>query len=398
VEETRAAPVDQDDDEISLLDVALVLAENWKTLVFVPLAAGVVALGISFLIPPTYTAVTRILPPVQQQSTSAALAAQLGALAGLVGPSAGIKNPTDQYVALLESRSVLDAMIQRFKLKDLYEASYLEDARRQLDERTRVSAGIKDGLISIEVDDHDPKRAADMANAFVEELRNLTKALAITEAAQRRLFFEEQLAQSKDNLTKSEIALQASGVSSAALRTVPQSALESLASLKAQITAQEIKLASMRTFMTDANPEFRLAVRELVALRDELSKAEQSSPVKALDNGAEYITKYRDFKYHETLFELMAKQYELARLDEAREGAVIQVVDAAQPPERKSRPSKAQIAVLTTFAVFFVTLLAVFARQAMRSAATDPGAAGKIARLRQLLGFRHRGHVAAKSE
>jgi uncharacterized protein involved in exopolysaccharide biosynthesis len=385
VEGNQTTPTIPGDDEISLLDVALVLAENWKTLVFVPLAAGVVALGISFLIPPTYTAVTRILPPVQQQSTSAALAAQLGALAGLVGPSAGIKNPTDQYVALLESRSVLDAMIQRFKLKDLYEASYLEDARRQLDERTRVSAGIKDGLISIEVDDHDPKRAADMANAFVEELRNLTKALAITEAAQRRLFFEEQLAQSKDNLTKSEIALQASGVSSAALRTVPQSALESLASLKAQITAQEIKLASMRTFMTDANPEFRLAVRELVALRDELSKAEQSSPVKALDNGAEYITKYRDFKYHETLFELMAKQYELARLDEAREGAVIQVVDAAHPPERKSSPRRAQTALLTSVSMLLLALIAVFVREAFRKAAAEPHMAAKLYRFRRLL-------------
>jgi uncharacterized protein involved in exopolysaccharide biosynthesis len=248
-----------------------------------------------------------------------------------------------------------------------------------------VSAGIKDGLISIEVDDHDPKRAADMANAFVEELRNLTKALAITEAAQRRLFFEEQLAQSKDNLTKSEIALQASGVSSAALRTVPQSALESLASLKAQITAQEIKLASMRTFMTDANPEFRLAVRELVALRDELSKAEQSSPVKALDNGAEYITKYRDFKYHETLFELMAKQYELARLDEAREGAVIQVVDAAHPPERKSSPRRAQTALLTSVSMLLLALIAVFVREAFRKAAAEPHMAAKLYRFRRLL-------------
>jgi uncharacterized protein involved in exopolysaccharide biosynthesis len=388
VAETPVAPETPDDDEISLLDVALVLAENWRTLVLVPLAAGLIALGISFLIPPTYTAVTRILPPVQQQSTSAALAAQLGALAGLVGPAAGVKNPADQYVALLKSRSVHDAIIRRFKLKDLYEVRYLDDARKQLEQRTKVSAGVKDGLISIEVDDHDPKRAADMANAFVEELRDLTKTLAITEAAQRRLFFEEQLAQAKDNLTKSEIALQASGVSSAALRTVPQSALESLARLKAQITAQEIKLASMRTFMTNANPEFRLAVRELVALRDELSKAEQSSPVKALDNGAEYITKYRDFKYHETLFELMAKQYELARLDEAREGAVIQVVDAALPPERKSKPKKALIAVLSTLAVFFVTLLLVFVRHAFQNVAEQPETAEKLGRLRRLLRLR----------
>jgi capsule polysaccharide export protein KpsE/RkpR len=224
-----------------------------------------------------------------------------------------------------------------------------------------------------------------MANAYVEELRNLSKTLAITEAGQRRLFFEEQLTQAKDNLTKAQIALQASGVSEAALRTLPQSALESLARIKAQITAHEIKLASMRTFMTDSNPEFRLTVRELAALRDELAKAEQSTPVKAVDNGAEYITKFRDFKYHETLFELMAKQYELARLDEAREGAVIQVVDAAMPPERKYKPSKALIAVVTTVAVFFLTLLAVFMRHALRNMARHPESADKLARLRALI-------------
>jgi len=385
VAENRAVPIAQDDDEISLLDIALFLAENWKTLVIVPLAAGLVALGISYLIPPSYTAVTRILPPVQQQSTSAALAAQLGALAGLAGPAAGLRNPADQYVALLKSRSVYDAMVQRFNLKDLYQVGYLDDARKQLEQRTNVSAGVKDGLISIQVEDHDPRRAAEMANAFVEELRNLSKTLAITEAAQRRLFFEQQLRQAKDNLTKSEIALQASGVSSVALRTVPHSALESLARLKAQITAQEIRLESMRTFMTDTNPEFRVAVRELAALRDELSKAEQSRPVKSLDKGAEYITKYRDFKYHETLFELMAKQYELARLDEAREGAVIQVVDAAQPPERKSKPKKALIAVVTTLAIFLATLLVVLVRQAFRNIAGQPESTEKVGRLRQLL-------------
>src|SRR4051794_30399356 len=106
-------------DEMSLLHLALVLAENWRTLVLPPLVAGLVAFGISFLIPPTYTATTRILPPAQQQSTSAALAAQLGTFAGLVGGAAGVRNPTDQYAALLKSRSVHDAIVQRFNLKEL---------------------------------------------------------------------------------------------------------------------------------------------------------------------------------------------------------------------------------------------------------------------------------------
>jgi tyrosine-protein kinase Etk/Wzc len=384
MEEIQTGPVIKQDDEISLLDVALVVGQYWRLLLFLPVGVGVVALGVAFIIPPTYTATTRVLPPAQQQSTSAVLAAQLGTLASLVGSTAGLKNPADQYVALLKSRTVYDAIIRRFKLKELYNATYLEDARKELEQRARASVGTKDGIISIEVDDHDPHRAAAIADAFVEELRNLTKTLAITEAAQRRLFFEGQLTQAKDNLTKSEIALQASGVSEATLRTMPHSALESLARLKAQITAQEIKLASMRTFMTDANPQYRLGTEELSALRAELSKAEQSSPIKTLHNGAEYIAKYRDFKYYETLFELMAKQYELARLDEAREGAVIQVVDAAQAPERKSKPKRALIAVLASLTTLLVTVLYVFMRRSVRAVAASPHASAKLNELSRM--------------
>jgi uncharacterized protein involved in exopolysaccharide biosynthesis len=374
-----------DADEVSLLDLALVLAENLRILILVPVVAGLAALGISFLIPPTYTATSRILPPAQQQSTSAALAGQLGSLAGLVGSAAGIKNPADQYVALLKSRRVYDAIIQRFNLRELYNEHYMEDTRNELEKRTRVSAGVKDGIISIEAEDRDPKRAADIANAFVEELRNLSNTLAITEAAQRRLFFDAQLKQTKDHLTKSELALRGSGISEAALKTMPQSAVEALARLKAQITAQEIKLASMRTFMTDSNPQFRLAIQELIALRTELLKAEQSDSVKAVGNGAEYIAKYREFKYHETLFELMAKQYELARLDEAREGAIIQVIDAAIAPERKSKPKRALITILTMLAVFLATVLFVFIRQELRNTLGEQDSLEKLGRLRRLL-------------
>jgi uncharacterized protein involved in exopolysaccharide biosynthesis len=385
-EAKRAEPGEQAENEyeITLLDLALVLAENLKLLIVAPLAVGLAALGISFLIPPTYTATTRILPPGQQTS-SAAVAAQLGSLAGLVG-TPGIKSPADQYVGLLKSRSVYDAIVRRFNLKELYDTRYIEDASKELEKRTKVFAGSKDGIISIEAEDHDAKRAADIANAFVEELRNLSKTLAITEAAQRRLFFETQLKHAKDNLTQSELALRGSGVNEAALKTMPQSALDALARIKAQITAQEIKLASMRTFMTDSNPEFKLAIQELVAMRAELSKAELSNTSKAVGNGAEYIAKYRDFKYHETLFELMAKQFELARLDEAREGAVIQVVDAAQPPERKSKPQKVLIAVITTFSAFVAALLFVFVRRAFQNVAGD--SARKVERLRQLFGWR----------
>lgn len=383
----EAAPHNREDEnEINLLDLVLVLAENLRMLILVPLAAGLVALGIGYLITPTFTATAHMLPPIQQQSVATALAAQFGPLASLALGAGGIKSPVDQYVALIKSGPVLDAMIERFKLKERWKIEFTVDARRALAGITKVSPSLKDGIISIDVDDENPQRAADMANAYIEELRNLMKTLAVTEPAQRRLFFDAQLKQTKDNLTKSEIALRGSGISEATLKTVPQSALEALARLRAQITVQEIKLASMRTAMTDSNPDFRVALQELGAMRAELAKAEQNSTTKASGEGAEYIAKFRDFKYHETLFELMAKQFEIARLDEAREGTTIQVLESARPPERKSRPKKALIAVLTTMAVFFVMTIFVLLRHTVRNMDTE--AAKKLERLHQLLRFR----------
>ena len=380
----------KDDTPVGLLDLALVLAEHFRTVVFRPIAVSLVALGISFLIPPTYTAVTRILPPAPQQSSSTAFAAQLGALAGLVGGVTNVKNPVDQYVSLLKSRSVYDALAKRFNLKELYGARYNEDTYTEIENRTKILAGLKDGIISIEVQDHDPKRAAAVANAFVEELRNLSNSLAITEAAQRRLFFQAELEQTRDNLTRAELALRSSGVSAAALKTVPQSALEVLARLKAQITAQEIKLASMRTFMTESHPEFKVAIQELSALRAELLKAEQSNPSKVAGDGADYIAKFRDFKYNETLFELMTRQYELARLDEAREGAVIQVLDTAVPPERKSGPNRALITALAALITFFAAAIVVLVRRSFINMSSDPRLGIKLSRLRNSLHFRRK--------
>ena len=226
----------------------------------------------------------------------------------------------------------------------------------------------------------DPQFAAQLANAYVDELGTLLNRLALTEAQQRRVFFEKQLTNAKDNLVKSEQALKSSGVNSSALKANPGSAVEGLARLKASITAQEIKLASMRGYLTESAPDFKQAQTDMSALRGQLARAAREEPASSGDS--DYIAKFRDFKYHETLFELFAKQYEMARIDESREGAVIQVVDAAQPPERKSKPKKALIAMMTTLAVGFALLLFVFIRQALRGAAQTPESAEKLARLR----------------
>lgn len=370
-----------DVDEVSLLDLLQAIAENIRLIVFGSLGAGLLALGISFLVTPTFTASTKFLPPQQQQSAAASMLQSLGGLGALAGAATGLKNPNDQYVAFLTSRSVEDSLIERFKLVERYEGKTKGDARRVLEGATRVNLG-KDGLVTVEVDDADPAFAAELANAYVDELGKLMKRLAVTEAQQRRAFFEDQLAQTKEQLTRAEQALKSSGVNPSALKSNPEAAVTAIAQLQAQIAAQEIKIASMRGYLTEQSPDFKQAQTELAALRSQMSRADKPDSRPDTD-GADYVARFRDFKYYETLFELFAKQFELAKVDESREGALIQVLDAAEPPERKSKPKKAIIAVLTSLGVGFVLLLFVLVRRVIRTLEQSPQSARQLAAIRR---------------
>jgi tyrosine-protein kinase Etk/Wzc len=358
----------QDDDEISLLDLLQVIVDNLRLLVVGPLVCGLVALGYSFTIPPIYTAKTQFLPPQQQQSSAAGMLASLGALGGLAGAATGLKSPAGQYIAFMNSVSVQDALIERFKLFEKYEAKLKIDARMALTGSVRIASG-KDGLISVEVDDKDPKFAADLANAHIEELRNLLGRLAVTEAQQRRMFFEKQLQITKENFTKADLALKSSGINSSVLKSSPASALEAVARLKAGISVQEVKLGTMRNYLTESSPDFKQALSELSSLKSQLAKAEKEEP--ASKDASDYVARYREFKYQETMFELFAKQFELAKVDESREGALIQVLDIAEPPERKAKPKKAMIAMIATLASGFALLLFVFIRSAFKNVSQD---------------------------
>lgn len=370
------------DDEISLLDLLQTIVDNLRLLVLGPLAVGVTALGISFLIPPTYTAKTQFLPPQQQQSAAASMLASLGSLGGLAGAVGGIKNPADQFLAYMKSVTIQDALIERFKLQERYEAKTKFETRLELTKNVRAASG-KEGLISVEVDDTDPKFAADLANAHVEELGKILGKLATTEAQQRRLFFEKQLSQAKEKLIQSEIELKSTGVSGSVLKSNPASAVAAVASLQAGVTAQEIKLGAMRGYLAETAPEFKQALNELANLKVQLAKQEKDSPANSnLNAQGGYVSKYREFKYNETLFELFAKQFEIAKVDESREGAVIQILDAAQPPEKKSSPKKALTAIIATLATCFTLLLFVFIRQALRNTRKDQESAHKLNHLK----------------
>ncbi len=377
---TLPAQTPEAEDEISLLDLLQVVADNLRLLILGPLAVGLAALGISFAIPPTFTAKTLFLPPQQQQSSASALIQSLGSMGGLAGAAiGGIKNPADQYIAFMKTASLQDALIERFKLQERYETKFKVDTRAALLANTKLASG-KDGIITLEFDDKDPKFAAEVANAYIDELRRLMTRLAVTEAQMRRQFFEGKLKEAKESLTVADQALRSTGINSSTLKSSPAAAVEVVAKLRAGITAQEIKIANMRGFLTESAPDIRQAMNELSVLRDQLARAEKDDPQSRGDDN--YIARFRAYKYAETLYELFAKQYELARVDEAREGAVIQVVDPATPPEKKAKPKKALIAVIATLAAGFLLLLWVFVRQGLKSAAQNPESAAKIQGLR----------------
>ncbi len=371
-----------EDEEGSLLEWLLPWAQRWRTLVFGPLLAGVLAFAGSYLIAPTYTAKVAFLPPQQQQSGAAAALSSLGALGGLAAGVANIRTPTDQYAALLQSNVITDRLIDAFKLMAVYEVDLRVDARKRLASNVRINIGKKDGLISIEVDDTSKQRATDMANQHVAELRKLTSELALTEAQQRRQFFEGHLKTTRASLIAAQRTLEGSAFTAGNLRAEPKSAAEGYARLQAEVTASEVKLQGLRQGLTDAAPEVQQLLGVLGALKSRLNAYERTD---ANGQGADYIGKYRDFKYQETLFELFSRQYELARLDESREGATIQMIDPAQLPERKTRPNRVVLAASTALIVFIVLVLAILIGRSWRAAQAEPETAERLARLRVAL-------------
>jgi tyrosine-protein kinase Etk/Wzc len=379
-------PVPQQAPEISLLDLLIVLARRRRDLLVGTVAAAALAAIVSFLLPNRFTAATVILPPQQNTSSSAALLGQLGAaspLASLAGSSLGLKNPNDLQVAMLKSRTVEDAMIDRFNLMTLYRERRRSDGRKAFEKYVDIENGIKDGLIRIAVTDEDPARAAEMANAYVEEYKKLSATIAVTEASQRRLFFEQQLAQAKENLANAEEALKQTEQKSGLIQLDGQAraVIESVAQLRGQVAAKEVQIRAMRQFAAEENPDLQLAGQELAGLQSQLARMGSRSGSSSGDflmpkgsvpeAGRDYVRKLRDVKCNETIFELLAKQFEIAKIDEARQGSVLQVVDKAIAPDKKSSPMRLLIVACCTAAGFVLAMLWVLFSEALHLARKD---------------------------
>lgn len=346
-----------------LLDFCILVARNKRFLLLFTGATAAVFIVVALLLPRQLVATVILLPPSQDSSLGSAIASQLGNLGGMaqlaMGSGLGLKNPNDMYVAMLQSRTVEDAVVSRFRLMDQDHKKYVSDARKEFESRTTIDGTGKDNLIHISIRDRDPKRAAELANGYIDEFRHLSEHLAITEAAQRRLFFERQLEPAKDRLANAEEDLKKTEQRTGLIQLNGQAAalIQSAAMLQAQIAAKEVEIGSLQTFASGQNPQLLQAQQELSSLRTQLAKLGGSESLegglivpkgKVSEAGLEYIRKLRNIKCYETLFEILARQYEIAKLDEAKEGAIVQVLDTAVPPDKPSYPKRTLIVVVST--------------------------------------------------
>jgi tyrosine-protein kinase Etk/Wzc len=390
VEHPSATPADnataRQANEISLLELLIVLLERKRLIIWITAGCAVIAVIVSLLLPKWYTATVTLLPPQQNSSMAAALTSQLsslGGMAALAGGSLGLKNPNDLYVGMLKSRTVEDAMVQHFGLMEEYRVRFPSDARKDFEKHATVDGSGKDGLIHISVEARSPDRAAELANGFVDQFRGLSEHLAITEASQRRLFFERQLQQAKDSLANAEEALkqteQTTGVFQ--LDSQARALIESAASLRAEIAAREVQIQGMQTYATGENAALVQAQREVEGLRAQLAKLGGSESGgsgelmlpkgRVPEAGLEYVRKLRDVKYNETIFDILARQFELAKLDEAKQGALVQVVDSAVPPDKRSFPKRTLIVVGATVLGFFIAVFLALVHAALERLAKD---------------------------
>ncbi|WP_206951092.1 GumC family protein [Trinickia acidisoli] len=378
-------------EEIDLLDVGIALGEEKRTIFGVAFVVTLVGLVVSLMLPAMYTGQTVLMPPQQQSSASSALAG-LGALAGMAGVVPDIKSPDQVYVGLLKSDTIADRLIDRFKLEQRYDVGLMQAARTKLQERVDIAADSHSGFVTIKASDRSPVFAAQLANAYVDELRMMLDRLAVTEAQQRRLFFQQQVDKTKEKLSQAEIALKDAQRSSGVVSLDAQvlGAIRQSADLRAQIASREVELESMRTYATASNPDVQRVLAEIDAMRGQLATLEGgdgANASKKSDDAAALATvrAYREVKYQEAQLDAFTKQLELAQLDVAREGPLVQQIDVATPPEKRSAPRRGLIVLVSAVAGLALGLVAAFFRRVARSSAET---AEKFVRMREAWGLR----------
>jgi capsule polysaccharide export protein KpsE/RkpR len=347
--------------------------------------ALVVSTIIAFLIPARYESTARLMPPDSQSSSGfAAAAAALaggsagGGLSSLAGEYLGLKSTSDVFVGILSSRTVQDKLIEQFGLKKLYWDRRMEDARKDLGERTSVSIDRKSQIVTISVSDRNPQRAAAMAGAYVAELNRLVAELSTSSARRERIFLEGRLQAVGQDLetAEKEFSQFASKNTAIDIKEQGKAMVGAAAELQGEMIAAQSQLEGLRQIYSDSNVRVRTVKARIDELERQLEKiggkGESSSALPSQGNdssmypsirklpllGVEYADLYRRTRVQEAVFETLTKEYEMAKVQEAKEIPTVRVLDAPDIPEKKSSPSR-------MFIIFFCTSLAVVAVSAL---------------------------------
>lgn len=387
--------------EINLLDLLIVLARQKKLILGVCAATFILVCIVSLLLPDIYISTSRILPPQQEKGGLGAMLGDMSDLAVLAGLSVG-GGSGDLYVGMLRSRSVADAIIERFDLMEVYDEKYRERTYAELNNHATFSLGKKDGIITVSVEDKNPQRAAAMANAFVEEIKRLNVRLNLGSAGRERAFLEERLAVVKEELRRAEEALKTFQEKNKAIKIDDQATaiIDAISRLRGELASKEVEVGVLLTYQTEQNAQVKILREAIGQLREQLRKLEHSPEGKQVTEdfflatsevptlGIQYARLMRDFKVQETLFELLTKQHEMAKIREAKSTSTIQVIDEAVSPDHKSKPNRILIVFLATLAAGFMGVLLAFVMEySGRMSAEDRA---RWAKVKELAGLKNR--------
>jgi len=360
-----------EEPEINLLELLHVVVKRKMLIIKICTITVVAAVAYSLTLPNVYSATAKVLPP--QKEGGGGLSALLGQAGGLAGIAAGgLGGGSDLYVGILKSRSVADAVIKQLNLVEVYKAKSLESARKGLEGAVKVQGG-KDGIISIVAEDEDPKRSAQLANAFVEELARTTVRLNLSKAGTERMFLEKRLDIVKNDLKVAEEDLKTFSQRNKIVQVDSQAkaSIEGVSRLKADLAAKEVQLAVLRSNQTDESSEVKAVLTGIRRLRGELGaltgNGGVSESIPAIGNvpgvGLEYSRKLRELKTQEAIFEQLTKQYEVVKINEAKDSSSLQILDEAVVPVNKSKPRRSIIVILAAACSLFASIVLVFVQE-----------------------------------
>lgn len=359
------------EDEINLLQLLQVIVTRKNIIFYFCCAAIVLSVCYSLTLNNIYTATAKLLPPQKESGGGlSALLSQAGGLASLAG-GMGIGGSTDLYIGILKSRSVADAVVKRLDLQREFKSKTPEDARKTLEGAVKFQAG-KDGIISISADSRDPAKAALLANTFVDELSRRSVQLNLTKAGTERVFLEKRLEVAKRDLQNAENDMKTFQEKHKTIKADSQATatIGGIAQLKAELAMKEVQLAGLRSTMTDENSQVKTLMSAIANIKSQINTMSGSGGndfIPSAGNlpglGIDYVRKLRELKIQEAIFEQLSKQYEVAKLNEAKDSSSLQVLDEAVAPLHKSKPKRSMIVILSTVTAFFISIFIIFIQE-----------------------------------